>query len=376
MGMTMKLSVITITSRVNPRLAEMCHALAANLTQHEAVKLEWIVVDEKLWYDTAEREESYTPGRLWAQAQGDRLAHRFAIQHVMPKPSKWRGPDVAVDRPDPNSARNTGLAHVTGEYVAFVDDCTLVGAGWLETLLACAAKDAGYRCNIAFPRDALFRMPANGLVRDREVADRLVELSPTTVAGIAFGAPLAAFEAIGGFDESYGGGSGCEELDAFVRLARTGLRFYGSRAGWVYHLKAADARDEVVTVSEVFHAEKNKQRFNALLGDRRRTWPATEQPSIAEIRDRLCDPRDLAQGDIDGAPDELGRDNGDRRQPYETSLVEEIPFRSDGMASASATAGTDGAREDPAQMPGDSDREHERDPAGDPAGKTGPVAES
>ncbi len=358
----MKLSVITITCRKAPRFGQMSAALAANLAKHKDVFLEWIVVDERLWYDADVREEMFAEVVVEQENKDrDGTWERLNLKHVAPKPSKWRGPDVEVDRPDHNSARNTGLAYATGDYIAFVDDCTVVGGCWLETLLLCAALDGGYRCNVAPTREAVFRMPRTGLVHDREVADRLVEAAPTTIAGCAFGAPRAAFDAIGGFDESYGGESGCEDTDAFVRLSHTGLLFYSSRAGWAYHIAGPRAHDDVCSLSEVFHAQANNRRYNALLGDRGRTGPAAAQPSLAELR-ACVHGVDGAQGrewpEVSSSPP---RANG-------PSLVEEIPSVGDDVASPAPTGDAAPA------LSGDSDLELERDPTGDPPREDGPVA--
>lgn len=40
----------------------------------------------------------------------------------------------------PNEAREAALSHVSGEYTAFLDNDVLVGPGWLEALLTCAAQ--------------------------------------------------------------------------------------------------------------------------------------------------------------------------------------------------------------------------------------------
>jgi hypothetical protein len=61
----------------------------------------------------------------------------------------------------------------------------------------------------------------------------------------------------------------------------------------------------------------------------------------------------------------------DDRLPYETPVVEELPFPRDGVDPLAPPSG-----DAVSALPGDPDLELERDAAGDPPGEDGPVAES
>lgn len=128
----MKLSIATCTARREPNYSWLLDGLAAQAEVGD--ELELVIID------LLERSpDDLVPnfGRVDAIAQ---------VVIAPPKPNPWQGRyrvtkrDVAAVA----NARNTALCLVTHDYVAFVDDSTRLGDGWLAAVRRAAARpDAG-----------------------------------------------------------------------------------------------------------------------------------------------------------------------------------------------------------------------------------------
>jgi glycosyltransferase involved in cell wall biosynthesis len=145
---------------------------------------------------------------------------------------------VAVDRgarlvrsgwPGTSRARNLGARAAAGDAIAFVDDDVRVSPGWASALRVCLAahpEAAFITGRVAVPRHQ----------RDahRPVAvadhDRPLEFAGVDSAVLGHGANMAVrrrpFDAVGGFDESFGPGAryrAAEDHDLFDRLLAAGF---------------------------------------------------------------------------------------------------------------------------------------------------------
>lgn len=273
----MRISVITITCRQKAGLEPLAFSLGNTARRAPGVEVEWVVVDEKLWAHS----------RCDLPARRRELAGAgVVVLHVPPKPSVWRGPWRRTDRdlPDPNGARNTGLALASGDYAVFVDDNCLLSDRWLNGVHSLAKNESGYRAHVSY---AMLPMKPrkNGFVPENRMGGPPVRVTPTQCNGL-FGAPMAAFHAIRGFDESYAGEMKWEDLDAVVRLDRIGVPFYSAGWGTVYHTK--HGCDEVCDDERVYDGTNNAKRWEALLVDRERNQPAWQQPTLDELRAELA----------------------------------------------------------------------------------------
>lgn len=237
----MKISVITITNRKNPRFAAMAKTLAANLKPYPDVELEWVVVDTL----QKEREGSIEAG--------------FPVVHVE---------QTGEFFPNHNGARNTGVLAASGDYLFFLDDCTVVTRSWMQGMKALAKEGHGMRCNMFFQND--IEIPDDGLIANHEGgAHNFVDCLATTVAGGAFGVPREKILEVGGFDEIYSG-IACknEDLDAFVRLERAGLKWRTSENCCAIQLMTSHDKAPYDTPKLALEGRK---LFNALIKDRERT---------------------------------------------------------------------------------------------------------
>jgi GT2 family glycosyltransferase len=144
------------------------------------------------------------------------------------------------------AARNAGLLAATGEVVAFVDEGSVVDAGWLEALASAFVADPDVACVTGLVPSAELRTPAQRWHDDRTAAARTVRRrvhrmrDDTTASDTSVRHPFAASEygtganlavhratvlRLGGFDTAFGPGTrvgGGDDLDLFTRLLVAG----------------------------------------------------------------------------------------------------------------------------------------------------------
>jgi GT2 family glycosyltransferase len=150
------------------------------------------------------------------------------------------------------AARNAGAAAATGRQLVFLDDDVLTGPTFLSAHRAAARPDTfvhgplrefpGARRWLArhaganapkLAGEALAVLAGNGHRLLRNTLETLVlsmahgrvpAVAPwLTCVGANTAVPRHAFEAAGGFDEGFGRGWGCEDLELGVRLVAAGL---------------------------------------------------------------------------------------------------------------------------------------------------------
>ena len=210
------------------------------------------------------------------------------------------------------AAANQGIASCTADYVILLNGDASLGAGALSALRACLddhseAAMIGPRLHnvdgslqpscYAFPgslpwildNDILFRLNRGlPLVRTRLLRtwahDR--ERAVPWIKGAAMAIRRTAFDAVGGFDESFP--LFYEETDLCYRLNVAGWRILFSPAASVHHLGGASTGDRVATVSLQLFAGQ-VQYFQAHCPRLKGLWTALlkalELP--AQIRDRV-----------------------------------------------------------------------------------------
>jgi len=190
-------------------IAVQLEALAA---QELEAPWELIVVDHASSDDTADVVRSFLP----------RFAHARIVD---------AGPPMSAAH-----ARNVGAAVAQGELLCFVDADDRVAPGWLEAMTSgLAVADAVGGLMIAY-------------VRDRRGAERVVDAATTdlttndlgflpSTATSNFGIRRAAFQMLGGFDESFVTG---EDIDLCWRVQLAGYRLQFVEEARVYYQERSD----------------------------------------------------------------------------------------------------------------------------------------
>jgi GT2 family glycosyltransferase len=165
---------------------------------------------------------------------------------------------VEEPRPGASRARNAGLTHAKGAFVAFVDDDVVVDAAWMRRSIAALARSEDIACctGLILP----FELETDNQLRLEQFAAfgkgfrpktyRLPEarqddpMLPYTVGSIGSGASVwlrtEAARRLGGFDTILGPGTpttGAEDLDLLLRVLRAGhgLTYDPSAIVWHRH---------------------------------------------------------------------------------------------------------------------------------------------
>lgn len=194
-------------------------------------------------------------------APGDDSSREVIIE-IAREDSRFRY--VREPHPGLSWARNRGLAHATGEIIAYTDDDVRVDRLWIDGLLRGFRRRADVGCVTGLVASASLELAAEQYfdarvwwssscepkVYDDRNGPAGSELHPYAAGGFGTGANFAfrtqPLREIGGFDESLGAGSPCaggEDLDIFVRFLRAGYSIAYEPAALVWHEHRTDRED-------------------------------------------------------------------------------------------------------------------------------------
>lgn len=268
-----RLSVVTVTYRREPRLIEMAATLAESAQRAGAI-VQWVIYDERL----AERDTT----ALRAVAR-----NRLEMVHVQADPHPLRVPGPTL-RPAHASARNAALRLVTGNYVVFLDDCTLVTADWVKLALEIARSGRGWRCYQRACKDLPVQL-AYPLQLHVATQDRIGNMPASVVGGTCWGAPLAAILEVGGFDTVYDGAAHGFAQDLALRMERKGLRYCTCRRAVAIQVTRTATHAEI-TSAIPGQCYVHIPLLAALAADRTRTSPAAAAaPASARVEPGATD---------------------------------------------------------------------------------------
>jgi glycosyl transferase family 2 len=208
------ITIVTITARRDPMWEPMLQSLAEARQVarggDESFYLEWVVVDAGLWYDPRRVIDLH---HLVMDSGGP-----FPVIHIAPKPSVFHGPWTDRHLPDQNGARNTGIVYANGDYLVFIDDCSVVHPNFLRRAWAAREESRIVRFAHRFWRPIV----NHGLKPpDDERYAQYGRLTETSLRGSGVGYPLAILLDMNGFDERFSGAPK-EDIGIGIRLKAAG----------------------------------------------------------------------------------------------------------------------------------------------------------
>lgn len=238
------ISLITITCRESAGFEKAANSIAkahAKLPS-DLLSFEWLVVDEL--FNGGDRTLEL----------GGAVNGRFFYRHINHPPEP--------PYPNPTAARNAGLRAARSDYIIFLDDNMTISPGWLSHVAEAREEGWGFRSHVLYAKQFGKAVIAPAFSLDH----KWKKVKPEQCSGI-FGAPAGAFSEIRGFDPSYAGEMGYEDLEAVVRLHRYGVRFWTTRGSYATHFPHEPVPGKITG--------RNQAKFSALLENKNadhRVW--------------------------------------------------------------------------------------------------------
>jgi cellulose synthase/poly-beta-1,6-N-acetylglucosamine synthase-like glycosyltransferase len=147
---------------------------------------------------------------------------------------------ISVERPNANAARNRGAAEAKGDLLIYIDDDVLLPPGFIDAHVNRLLSDPSI--------GALTGPTVKSLASPVRMEDFRQEFEIDTWSakdqfgytswfpGCNFSIRRAALDEAGGFDETFGRFSYCDDVDIAVRVREAGYRIAFDNRAWLAHL--------------------------------------------------------------------------------------------------------------------------------------------
>lgn len=228
------ITIAYFTSRTDPKIEWFFRSLKREL-KGDFQNIEVIVVDYYMNVDPNGTRKSWMEKLL--EAEG---VTGLSVRHVPPKPSAWQGPHrfAKGEHFAASNARNTAFALCRGDYIACVDDLSVLMAGWFTQLRH--SIEHKYLVLGAYKKVNNLSVDADGNPnydphppgvdsRWNSGSDSgIVRAGGSWMFGCSFGLPLEYALKVNGFDELCDG-TGMEDCEFGMRIERTGCKLFYNR---------------------------------------------------------------------------------------------------------------------------------------------------
>lgn len=183
------------------------------------------------------------------QERKDWLVHKLgqeemgslSVKHVPPKPTIWQGPHRLTKNNyfAASNARNTAFCLCTDNFIACVDDLSVMEIGWLDQVrhamqhkyLVMGSYKKVYGLKVDTTAAYTFDHEKKISWDSRWPGGKetgIVKVTGSWLFGCSFGLPIEWAIKVNGFDEICDG-AGAEDYDFGIRLQRAGLKMFYNR---------------------------------------------------------------------------------------------------------------------------------------------------
>lgn len=228
------LSLGYLTSRKDPKIEWFFRSLKREF-RGDYTGLQLIIVD----FHAEEEGRKEFMVNMAASCMGA-AANPDWFVHVTPKPTVWQGKHKKTRDHHfaASNARNTVFAHAKNDFVACVDDLSVLLPGWIDN--AMHASHHGYVALGAYKKVMELDVDYDGNISCKEHASGIdsrwnlgrasgiVEAEGTWMFGCSFALPIEFVLKVNGFDEICDG-TGFEDVEFGCRLQRSGCKFFYNR---------------------------------------------------------------------------------------------------------------------------------------------------
>jgi glycosyltransferase involved in cell wall biosynthesis len=260
------ISIVYITNRPNCKIEWFLSSLEKQMRD---VKLEIIFVD----YCKSERGEDFLS-----------LLNQYSVKHVAPLPSAVQGPHklTSINWFSASNARNTGFVYARYDYVAMVDDLSVLMPGWLDCVIKaanenyCVLGTYEKRNEMVIENGILVsstELPGGQDSRSHQINKRLAIVPGSWFYGCSFGMPLETALLLGGFDNICDC-IGTEDSQFGVRLKRTDIAMF------------FDRKMQTIESAELHFVERNFYKRGAFPCSKERYFEMLERYDIFERPER------------------------------------------------------------------------------------------
>lgn len=255
------LTIAYFTCRTDPKVEWFFRSLNREL-KGDWTNIHIIIVDYLCQYNPEERHAYYE--YVYKQ-----YIPASNVQIVSPKPSPWQGKHRVTQNQyfAASNARNTAFSYCKTNYIACIDDLTVIKEGWLDIILwgqkmnyvvlGSYAKVKHLECK----EDGSYSFDANSLTSGLDsrfnhpslTNPHFTRVAGSWLFGCSFALPLQLAVKVDGFDEACDG-QGAEDYDFGIRLGRVTHEIYYSKQMFTYEdddLHFAPGNEKFVRESKV-----------------------------------------------------------------------------------------------------------------------------
>jgi hypothetical protein len=245
------ITFIYSTCRKSPMFEWFVDSLYMQATDNmfDLSKIQIVLVDFELQHDSS-RIDTFKA----------MVNNRFDFVHVEPKPSTYQGKYRKTTRDffAAGSARNTGVCYAKHNYVAFIDDLSILANNSFETLIECANRNIvvgfAYKKTLNLHvKDGNFTAYSKFVEEDHRLYLEPIEEYRQIQGNQLYGynaCPLEAVLKINGYDEICNS-MGQEDCHFGSRLAKAGYEIYYARNVLFYESEERGHSDNIFIKREI-----------------------------------------------------------------------------------------------------------------------------